>query len=268
MLTHRDAITPSAPDRGLTLLESGRVVGARQVAGTSAGMLMHVGLLSAVAVLASIDYRTDLALEQQRLAELVEETTQPVFLAPEQQRIEFPSEARPLQQVAMAAEEAGDGPPGPVANTTVETIGDDEVQEVTIPAPAVENFVLTEIEVDSAVATDPSSGGPAYPIAMLDANLEGEVLARFIVDTTGRADPTSFTALQSTHSAFTNSVRDALRVMKFRPARLQGRTVAQLVVQSFAFRITAPPPPDTVLVPRPDTVRAGEGDSRPHDTNR
>lgn len=243
-----EASTPSPTDRGLTLLESGRAVGARQIIGTSFGMLVHVSLLSSFAVLSSLDFRNTSAREP----EVIEETTQSVFLAPVQRKIEFPSEERPLQQMAMAANEAGDGPPGPVSNSTAETIGTDEVQEVTIPAPAVDEFVLTEIEVDSAVTTDPSSGGPSYPIAMLDMNIEGDVLARFVVDSTGRADPRSFTALQSSHSAFSNAVRDALSVMKFRPARLRGRAVAQLVVQSFAFRIETPPP-DTVYLPRVDT---------------
>ena len=35
------------------------------------------------------------------------------------------------------------------------------------------------------------------------ANVEGEVLAQFVVDTTGRADMSTFKVLKSTHELFT-----------------------------------------------------------------
>ncbi len=249
MSTAHDAGHIPGGTRGFTLLESGRVLGAGGVARTSFGMILHVSLFSALVVATSLDYR-----HAQDEIPFVEEEARPLYLAPTKTEVSWPSEERTSQTVASAVE-TGDGDPAPTSSSTVEAVGDDEVQEVTIPAPAVEEFVLTEIEVDSAVTTDPSSGGPAYPIPLLDAHIEGEVLARFIVDTTGRADPKSFIALQSSHSGFTSAVRDALPLMKFRPARLKGAAVAQLVVQSFAFRINLPVV-DTVYLNGVDTLTA------------
>jgi len=96
---------------------------------------------------------------------------------------------------------------------------------------------LTEIDVDSAAALDPTADGPVYPAAMLKLKIEGMVLARFIVDSTGQVDMTTFRVLQVTDPEFVAAVRAALPRMKYRPAVLAGRRVPQLVEQPFTFRI-------------------------------
>jgi protein TonB len=82
-----------------------------------------------------------------------------------------------------------------------------------------------------------SAGGPAprYPDMLRSANIEGEVLAQFIVDTTGRFEPGSFKVIKSSHDLFTAAVRNALPNMKFYPAEIGGRKVKQLVQQPFTF---------------------------------
>ena len=67
--------------------------------------------------------------------------------------------------------------------------------------------------------------------------IEGDVLATFVVDTTGRADPASFKVLRATHQLFERAVRDALPRMRFVPAEVGGRKVRQLVQQPFSFAI-------------------------------
>jgi beta-lactamase regulating signal transducer with metallopeptidase domain len=78
---------------------------------------------------------------------------------------------------------------------------------------------------------------PRYPDILRSAGVEGEVLAAFVVDTFGKADPRSLKVLQSTHDLFTASVRNMLPDMTFRPAQVGGRKVKQLVQQPFAFFI-------------------------------
>lgn len=109
------------------------------------------------------------------------------------------------------------------------------------PAPEViSERPLTEIEVDSAAALDPSAVGPDYPVRMLEKNIEGLVLAQFVVDSLGRADTTTFKLLEPAEPDFVMAVKTALPRMKYRPASLGGRSVSQLVQQPFGFRIRPP----------------------------
>jgi hypothetical protein len=97
--------------------------------------------------------------------------------------------------------------------------------------------VFTVLEVDSAVVRSETSAAPAYPIDLLNKHIEGSVTARYVVDTTGFADPASFEVMGATNSEFVSAVRDALPYMRFSPAKLGTRKVRQLVQQAFTFRI-------------------------------
>jgi protein TonB len=65
--------------------------------------------------------------------------------------------------------------------------------------------------------------------------VEGEVLAQFVVDTTGHYEEGSFKVLKSSHELFTQAVRDALPQLRFNPAEAGGAKVRQLVQQPFTF---------------------------------
>lgn len=77
-----------------------------------------------------------------------------------------------------------------------------------------------------------------YPDMLRSANVEGEVLAQFVVDTTGRVEANSIKILKSSHDLFTNAVQQALRTAKYYPAEIGGRKVKQLVQQPFNFTLT------------------------------
>ena len=112
--------------------------------------------------------------------------------------------------------------------------------------PADEVYLASQ--VDNPVAYDPNSAAPAYPDSLRRNGIEGEVTAQFVVDTMGRIDMNSFVLLESTHGRFTESVREALPRMLFRPAEISGHKIRQLVQIPFVFKIA---PTDTL---RPDTV--------------
>ena len=95
-----------------------------------------------------------------------------------------------------------------------------------------------EFQVEKQVAATPGNPGPRYPDMLRSANVEGEVLVQFVVDTTGRVENGSIKILKSSHDLFTNSVRSALSNMKFYPAEIGGRKVKQLVQQPFNFTLT------------------------------
>jgi periplasmic protein TonB len=95
-----------------------------------------------------------------------------------------------------------------------------------------------EFQVEKPVVPAPGSISPRYPDMLRQAGVEGEVLAQFVVDTTGRAEPGSLKILKSSHDMFVQSVKNALPQMKFIPAEVGGRKVKQLVQQPFSFSIT------------------------------
>jgi len=94
-----------------------------------------------------------------------------------------------------------------------------------------------EFQVEKQVAAMPGQSPPRYPDMLRSANVEGEVLAQFVVDTTGRAEMNTYKVLKSSHDLFTNSVKQALANMHFYPAEVGGRKVKQLVQMPFVFSL-------------------------------
>jgi TonB family protein len=92
-----------------------------------------------------------------------------------------------------------------------------------------------QIEQPAAVI---SSAFPKYPAALRAANVEGQVIAQFVVDTTGRVDVRTFEVKSSDHDEFTAAVADALPALRFSPARVGGHPVKQLVRMPFMFSLS------------------------------
>jgi protein TonB len=106
-----------------------------------------------------------------------------------------------------------------------------------VPQPANDNQTYFEFQVEKQVSPLPGQAGPRYPDMLRSANVEGEVLAQFVVDTTGRADMSTFKVLKTTHDLFTNAVKASLPNMKFYPAEVGGHKVKQLVQMPFQFNL-------------------------------
>lgn len=94
-----------------------------------------------------------------------------------------------------------------------------------------------DFQVEKPVVMAPGAQGPAYPDMLRTAGIEGQVLAQFVVDTTGRAEMSTFKALKSDNDLFTTAVKNALQRMRFLPAEVGGRKVKQLVQQPFQFSL-------------------------------
>jgi len=120
--------------------------------------------------------------------------------------------------------------------------------------------IYLESQVDNPVAFDDRSMAPMYPDSLRIAGIEGAVMAQFVVDTTGRVELASFVLLESSHGRFTESVRDALPRMLFRPAEINGRKIKQLVQLPFVFRLE---PQRTALNPPLDVSQVPELPERP-----
>jgi TonB family protein len=110
-----------------------------------------------------------------------------------------------------------------------------EADDAPVETPETPYF---EFQVEKQASPYSGNPRPLHPDMLRSANIEGEVLAQFVVDTTGRADMTTFKVLKSSHDLFTNAVRSTLPNMRFYPAEIGGRKVKQLVQMPFQFTLT------------------------------
>ena len=78
---------------------------------------------------------------------------------------------------------------------------------------------------------------PRYPPTLRAAAIEGEIIAQYVVDTTGRVEPGSWKVLRASHDGFREAAREAVEAGRFKPARIGGRPVRQLVQQTIRFAI-------------------------------
>ena len=101
-----------------------------------------------------------------------------------------------------------------------------------------DNRIYADTQVATAVAVLPESTPPQYPSELRTAGVEGQLLAQFVVDTSGLIEPGSFKASNSSDARFTDAVKAALPGFRFSPALLaNGRKVRQVVVQPFVFAL-------------------------------
>lgn len=97
--------------------------------------------------------------------------------------------------------------------------------------------VYSILEVDERAARLAGSAAPAYPAELIASKTQGSVYIRFVIDTTGRADPASVEVVRSSHPLFLDAVKDAMPGMAFTSASVGGRKVRQAVEQNFEFKL-------------------------------
>ena len=103
---------------------------------------------------------------------------------------------------------------------------------------SVPGQIHTAQTVDRIVAPLPGNPSPPYPTRLSNAGVEGEVLARFVVDTTGRVEAPTIEIQQASHALFGEAVRRWLTQTRYSPAIAGGRPVRQLVQQRIGFTLT------------------------------
>jgi TonB family protein len=97
--------------------------------------------------------------------------------------------------------------------------------------------VFPAIHVERTVVSRADNPPPEYPRTLRESNIEGEVLVRFVVDSTGRVEAESIVVLQEPHSLFGDAVRRWLPRTRYRPAEIGGQPVRQLVEQRISFAL-------------------------------
>jgi periplasmic protein TonB len=95
-----------------------------------------------------------------------------------------------------------------------------------------------DFQVEKQAGPVPGNPSPRYPEMLHSAGVEGEVLAQFVIDTSGRADMSAFKVIKTSHEQFAEAVKEALPHMRFYPAEVGNHKVKELVQQAFAFTIT------------------------------
>ena len=79
---------------------------------------------------------------------------------------------------------------------------------------------------------------PRYPEGLRRAGIEGRVVVETVVDTLGRAEPSSVVIVATPRPGFAAPARDYVMRAVFRPARVHGRAVRVLVRVPIDFAIT------------------------------
>ncbi|MEZ4457655.1 MAG: energy transducer TonB [Gemmatimonadales bacterium] len=102
------------------------------------------------------------------------------------------------------------------------------------PVSNTETFV--EAEVDDPVQAI-NFQKPRYPPVLQQAGIAGSVDVQYVVGTDGKAEASSFRVLRSTNKAFEEPAREAIMGSTFKPAKIKGQPVRQLVQQRVSFTI-------------------------------
>lgn len=141
---------------------------------------------------------------------------------------DIPKEIPPvnLNERFNAADFSGRGVEGGLATGVVGGTG-----PVTVQA---ETYLEAEVDDPVAILSAPK---PRYPPVMQSAGIAGRVEVQYVVDTTGHAEPSSWRVLKSSNKAFEEPAREAIMKAVFKPARIRGQAVRQLVQQAISFNI-------------------------------
>lgn len=80
-----------------------------------------------------------------------------------------------------------------------------------------------------------SAGPRRYPPVLERAGVGGKVVAQFVIDTTGHAEPPSFKVISTTNAAFNEPAKEMVMKSVFRPGRVRGQAVRVQVQQGVSF---------------------------------
>lgn len=141
---------------------------------------------------------------------------------------QIPKEIPPvnLNEKFNAADFSGKGVEGGIATGVVGGTGPVQVES--------ETYLEAEVDDPVAIISNPK---PRYPPVMQQAGIAGSVDVQYVVDTKGHAEPSSWKVLKSTNKAFEEPAREAIMKAVFKPAKIRGQPVRQLVQQRISFNI-------------------------------
>lgn len=190
-----------------------------------------------IAVLVSVATHTGLVVAALAGARRVSPAARPILVLPESALVVAPGPAAP---VAPVVDRITAPLPDPDPLTLPPLPGVPILQPATIAIPGAGGGTpITGLGggdpgfVPEALADEPpallSAPVPAYPPLLRQAGIQGSVVVRAVVDTMGRAEPTSLHIVDSPNPGFDRVALDCVRQALFRPGRVRGRAVRVLV---------------------------------------
>jgi TonB family protein len=219
------------------------------VVATAFSAALHASLV--LALISGATVAVAVQQEDNMIADLVAR-----FLAPPNKAGGATAEKVSFVGIEVAGSPRGEPNGAPVRVTENATVGEavrpqqiapaielNDLARLQIAAQAIGAF--TVIEVDSAAERDPLSAAPAYPQSMLEKQVEGAAMMRFVIDSTGLIDLKTVAVQRASHPDFVRAVQEAMPRMRFRPAIMGAKPVRQLVEQEFKFQIRTPSSPLT-----------------------
>lgn len=99
-----------------------------------------------------------------------------------------------------------------------------------------ESFTVDQVDDPVQPLTGPQ---PQYPEVMRSVGIEGVVRLRFVVGTDGNVESSTVQVVSSTNKAFEAPAVAAIKKWKFKPAKIRGQPVRQLVEQGIRFSLSA-----------------------------
>ena len=151
--------------------------------------------------------------------------------------VTIPTEIPKIDLSAKITSEADFTGKGVKGGSATGTEGSEGTKEGAAAGVAVDtDKTYAEFEVEEQVRAI-SGTNVDYPESMRASGAEGEVMAQFVVNENGRAEPGTFKVLNSTNPAFAAAVKAALPRMRFKAAQIGNRNVSQVVQQAFVFKL-------------------------------
>jgi len=136
-----------------------------------------------------------------------------------------------LKERFDARDFSGRGVEGGIATGVIGGIG---VVPTTTEAVTGETFLDSQVDDPVVQINRPQ---PRYPPVLQQAGISGRVELEYVVGTDGRVEVGTIKVLSSTNSQFEAPAIDAIRRATFKPAKIRGQAVRQLVRQAITFTI-------------------------------
>lgn len=146
---------------------------------------------------------------------------------------DIPTEIPPidLKEKFDAKDFSGKGVEGGIAKGVVGGTGPVEIS-------TGESFTVDQVD-DPVAYLDGPNPTQYYPPVLRSAGVEGRVSLRFVVGTDGKVEANTIQVLSSTNKAFENGAIEIIKKSRFKPAKIRGQPVRQLVDQAVRFSLQA-----------------------------